>query len=266
MQLHCDFIGVINTNKLVKFDTPHQPIDGYDENNTIELYPGRNFELALRDLKGFERIWIIWWFDRNTTWRPLVTPPRGSGKRRGVFSTRSPHRPCPIGITNTPLISIEGRVLTVGNVDLLDKTPILDIKPYIPSIDSFAAQRQGWLDEEADLLEKPAIYNVAISSPAREQIEWLEKNWNLNFMERTISILERSPLKSRTHRITDSRDGIARIAAGAWRLYFKIEDKNVKILRIAPGYPLSLLRKEGFEIIPDWQAQIAFLEYWKIQT
>jgi tRNA-Thr(GGU) m(6)t(6)A37 methyltransferase TsaA len=263
MLLSCSPIGIIHTNKHVKFDTPHQPEDGYDEHNTIELYPGHNYELALRDLEGFDRIWIIWWFDRNTTWRPLVTPPRGSGKRRGVFATRAPHRPCPIGMTSVPLISIEGRILTVGNVDLLDKTPILDIKPYISSIDSFPDQKHGWLDEESDLLEKPLSYYVALSDHASQQIDWLEKNWGIHFIQRTISILERSPLRSRTHRIASPRAGISRIATGAWRVYFKIENTKVEIIRIAPGYPMELLKKDGFEVIPDWQAQISFLENWE---
>jgi tRNA-Thr(GGU) m(6)t(6)A37 methyltransferase TsaA len=262
--MQCTFepIGIIHTNKNVKFDTPHQPIDGTEENNIIELFPNRRLENGLKDLIGFQRIWVIWWFDKNPNWRPLVTPPRGSGKKRGVFATRSPHRPCGIGMTAVPLISIIDRKITVGNVDLLDKTPILDIKPYISEIDSFPNQKQGWLDEEILELNKPVTYQISISKLAEEQILWLKNIWNIDFISKAKSILERSPQRNRTNRITSPKDGVSRLSSGAWRVYFSVKENTVNILSVGSGYPLELLVKEGFEIIPDWEAQIKFKEKW----
>lgn len=112
----------------------------------VVLEPGHNFEQALEDLDGFSKIWLIYWFDRNENWKPKVLPPRGPAVKRGVFATRSPHRPNPIGLSLVDLIEIKGRTLYLGNVDLLDKTPILDIKPYLPYAEAFPEAKAGWLE------------------------------------------------------------------------------------------------------------------------
>ena len=122
-------IGVIRTGMTSKFDAPHQPTAGEEEQSVIELYPGMEFEKALLDLKGFEYIWVIWWFHKNLHWRPKVLPPRGDSVKRGLFATRSPHRPNPIGISAVRLIDVEGLQVKIGNCDLVNETPILDIKP-----------------------------------------------------------------------------------------------------------------------------------------
>ncbi len=262
MQFVCEPIGVIHTAKVVKFDAPHQPTDGINEHNVIELYPGRLLEQGLKDLQGFERIWLIWWFDRNPNWRPLVTPPRGPAKRRGVFATRSPHRPSPIGITAVPLISIEGHRLVVGNTDLLDRTPILDIKPYISVIDSFPDQRQGWLEEVEGELEKSPCFQVALAAEARVQVEWLQREWGVEFISKTIEILRRTPHRSRIHRISAPRDGVFRLSSGGWRVFFKVEELEVTVLRIASGFPKRVLLAEGYEVVPQWEAQRAFQTRW----
>lgn len=265
MHLVCEPIGVIHTAKIVKFDAPHQPTDGIDEANVIELLPGHRFEDGLKDLAGFERIWLIWWFDRNRNWRPLVTPPRGPAKRRGVFATRSPHRPNPIGITAVPLRSIEGSRIIVGNTDLLDKTPILDIKPYISAVDSFPNQRAGWTSEVDAALDQPARYDVKLSSLASEQIEWLRSTWGIEFISRTSEILRRAPVRSRALRISAPKEGVHRLCSGGWRVFFRVESFQVTVERIAPGFPQRLLQAAGFEVIPHWEAQLAFGERWGLE-
>jgi len=247
----------------VKFDAPHQPSDGRSERNVVELFPGRRLEEGLKDLKGFERIWLVWWFNRNSNWRPLVTPPRGPAIRRGVFATRSPHRPAPIGITSVQLLGIEGNKIFVGNTDLLHGTPILDIKPYISSVDSFPDQRAGWLDECRVELDKPVCYTVVMSYLACEQMEWLKAEWGIDFFTKARMILERTPERSRTHRITAPKDGVFRLSSGGWRLFFTVEGKTVTVIGVAPGFPQHLLVQEGFEVIPDWEAQLAFMNRWK---
>ncbi|MBL9174575.1 MAG: SAM-dependent methyltransferase, partial [Verrucomicrobiales bacterium] len=81
-------IGFLRAAKQVKFQTLHQPDEAVDENNVVELLPGCGFDRAVSDLAGFTRIWLLSWFHRNTTWRPMVMPPRGPSRRRGLFSTR----------------------------------------------------------------------------------------------------------------------------------------------------------------------------------
>ena len=97
-------------------------------------------------LKGFERIWLIFAFHRSEGWKAEVRPPRGGGKR-SVLATRSPHRPNAIGLSAVELIGIEPGALRVRGIDLLDATPILDIKPYVPYADAFPDSRAGWIDQ-----------------------------------------------------------------------------------------------------------------------
>lgn len=251
-------IGFIRTGKRLKFETPHQPRDSDEERNVVELLPGRGYEQALRDLAGFDRIWLVWWFHRNTTWRPVVLPPRGSAKKRGVFATRSPHRPNPIGLTAVRLLGIEGRRLTVGNVDLLDGTPILDIKPYIPEIDAFAQSRAGWLEE---IETGPPLFRITRTTLAEEQIAWLSHNHGIAFAERADAILSRSPSPHKTRRIVRSGEGF-RMGCGAWRIYFEVEHEEVIVQRIAPGYPERALQSPDYTRIPDREAQAAFRARW----
>jgi tRNA-Thr(GGU) m(6)t(6)A37 methyltransferase TsaA len=140
-------IGYLRTTANKRYEAPRQP--GSSEvvlPGRIVLEAGHNFEQALEDLDGFSKIWLIYWFDRNENWKPKVLPPRGPATKRGVFATRSPHRPNPIGLSLVDLIEIKGRTLYLGNVDLLDKTPILDIKPYLPYAEAFPDAKAGWLE------------------------------------------------------------------------------------------------------------------------
>jgi len=100
---------------------------------------------ALQDLDGFERIWLIYAFHRSEGLRSTVKPPRG-GPKRGVLATRSPHRPNAIGLSAVELVRVEGRTLHLRGVDLLDGTPVLDIKPYVPYADAFPDAGAGWID------------------------------------------------------------------------------------------------------------------------
>jgi tRNA-Thr(GGU) m(6)t(6)A37 methyltransferase TsaA len=260
--LICQPIGIIHTSMRLKFDAPHQPENSVSSQSIIELYPNQNFEKGLKDLEGFERIWLIWWFHKNPNWRPLIIPPRGTGQRRGVFATRSPHRPNPIGITSVPLISIDGRKIVVGNTDLLDQTPILDIKPYISSIDAFSDQQQGWLSEVQEEFSKPPQYLVTTSNIAKEQIKWLLEEWQIDFISKATTILERAPERSRSNRIRSAREGVFRLSSGGWRVFFTVEALNVCIQRVGPGYSIERLKEPGYEIIPDWKAMLIFGEKW----
>ena len=134
-----------------RIDAPHQPsvIEGTETGalaqariEFIEGFP----EQAYRDLQGFERIWLIFAFHRSEGWKAEVRPPRGGGKR-SVLATRSPHRPNALGLSAVELIGIEPGALLVRGIDLLDATPILDIKPYVPYADAFPDSRAGWIDE-----------------------------------------------------------------------------------------------------------------------
>jgi tRNA-Thr(GGU) m(6)t(6)A37 methyltransferase TsaA len=133
-----------------RFGTPQQAsaVDS-DSDAVLELDAERIPVTALSDLAGVERIWVLSVLHRSGTWGPLVRPPRGARVRRGLFATRSPDRPNPLGLSAVRLLRVEGHRLHVRGVDLLDGTPILDIKPYIPYADAFPTSRAGWIDEIA---------------------------------------------------------------------------------------------------------------------
>ena len=251
-------IGYVRSGKRLKFDAPHQPDREADETNLVVLATGRQFDLALQDLAGFDRIWLVSWFDRNQTWRPRALPPRGPAKRRGVFATRSPHRPNPIGLTCVRLLAIDGLTLTVGPLDLVDGTPILDIKPYILTVDSFPDSSLGWIgDVEAQISQSPR-YDIELAELASRQIEWLQDQLNIDFTERAFSLLSLDPRPHRTRRILHLGDDRYRIACGPWRLFFTVHGQTVFIESVGKGYSDESLVAEGWGKIPDRDAQLAF--------
>lgn len=255
-----DPIGLIHTGKMYKFELPHQATESRAPHGIVELFPGRNFEAALSDIEGFSHIWLIWWFHRNTTWKPKVLPPRGERQKRGVFATRSPHRPNQIGITAVPLLRVEGLKLYVGPCDLLDGTPILDIKPYLPSVDSIPDSRAGWIEELEKELTQSEPYEVQLSARATEQIEWLQTEWGIEFYSAARGILSVNPNPHRSRRIVKIPDGSYRISCGAWRLFFERDGRRVKIISVACGYPQGKVREGGD--IPHREALLAFHEKW----
>jgi tRNA (adenine37-N6)-methyltransferase len=109
----------------------------------LEILP--QFEAGLQDIEGFSHLVVLWVFDRAEGFELLASPP-ADNRQHGVFATRSPQRPNPIGLTTVELVRREGRRLHVRGVDMLDGTPILDLKPYLSSI-PVEKLRRGWLTE-----------------------------------------------------------------------------------------------------------------------
>jgi tRNA-Thr(GGU) m(6)t(6)A37 methyltransferase TsaA len=144
-------IGQVHSPYLRRIDAPHQATvvagteSGHAAEATLELDPALPEE-TLRDLEGFSRIWVLFAFHRSHGWAATVRPPRGPRVKRGVFATRSPHRPNAIGLSCVELVAVEGRTLRIRGMDLLDGTPVLDIKPYVPYADAFPEARAGWID------------------------------------------------------------------------------------------------------------------------
>ena len=146
MQMQFTQIGTIHS----RFKNPEgallQPAFDETETGTVEVLP--QFADGLRDLDGFERIWLLYWLHLAPPVRLRVTPFRDTVER-GVFASRAPCRPNPIGLSCVRLLRMEGNVLFIGGVDALDGTPLLDIKAYVPEYDAFPASNAGWLDQRA---------------------------------------------------------------------------------------------------------------------
>ena len=145
-------IARIRTPYPTKFGVPRQPglVDALE--STVVFEPEYRHPDAVRGLEGFEYVWLIWEFSHNQrdTWRPTVRPPvLGGNKRMGVFATRSSFRPNGLALSSVKLLRVEltesrGPVLHVGGADMVDGTPIYDIKPYIPAYDCHPEAQTGW--------------------------------------------------------------------------------------------------------------------------
>lgn len=137
-------IGVINSPFKQPKGTPIQSAFAGGAAGTVTI--SEEFREGLKDLEGFERIWLLYYFDRSPEARLLVTPFLDT-EQRGIFATRSPARPNPIGLSCVRLIRIDGCTLHAEDIDVVDGTPLLDIKPHVPRFDHFDAKRAGWFDE-----------------------------------------------------------------------------------------------------------------------
>jgi tRNA-Thr(GGU) m(6)t(6)A37 methyltransferase TsaA len=136
-------IGFVSTPYKETSDIPKGLGTRHEAEGVITILP--DFELGLTDIEGFSHLFVIWEFDRTQHFELLGTPP-ADNRKHGVFATRSPRRPNPIGLTVVELLHRNKAELHVRGVDMLDGTPILDIKPYLSSI-SAESLRRGWLAE-----------------------------------------------------------------------------------------------------------------------
>lgn len=176
-------IAVIRTDFPEKFGIPRQSGIVKNLKGRIVFEPEYRDVSALRGLDSYSHLWLIWEFSENVgkKWSPTVRPPRlGGNKRMGVFATRSPFRPNPIGLSCVKIEEIcqngkEGTVIYVSGADMLDGTPIYDIKPYIPYTDSHPEALGGFSDEVNGDLLKVEIPNELESKVDSETLTSLKK-------------------------------------------------------------------------------------------
>ena len=237
-------IGFVRTGLESKAEAARQPAAATGAQGRIELLPGRNFEHALDDLAGWEFIWVIFWFHLSPGWRPKVLPPRSTSGRKGVFATRSPHRPNPLGMSAVRLERIDGLTLHVGDVDMVDGTPVLDIKPYAAYTDAYPGARNGWLEGAADAglagssaapIDPLAGYTVTMDSLAVAQADWIEARTGLAIQQRIRDTLALGPEPHPYRRIKREGDTL-RLAVKEWRVQFTVAGRAVRVLDIASGY------------------------------
>jgi tRNA (adenine37-N6)-methyltransferase len=138
-------IGTIRTPFMQSEGTPIQPRFAEGAMGTVEIQ--EEYAEGLEGLAGFDRIWLIFWCDRAKE-PNLKVKPYMSEKTCGLFSTRAPSRPNPIGISCVRLLEVDGNQLRVADVDMLDGTPLLDIKPYAPRFDNYEVENCGWMDKD----------------------------------------------------------------------------------------------------------------------
>jgi tRNA-Thr(GGU) m(6)t(6)A37 methyltransferase TsaA len=135
-------IGVLRSAQRLHHEAPRQSGLGRGASGVIELRQG--LQNALADLHGFSHLWVVFWCHLARGWKSRVQPPRDRVKR-GVFATRAPQRPNPIGLSCVRLVAVHARRIEIADHDLLDGTPVLDVKPYLPYCDSVPAAAIGYV-------------------------------------------------------------------------------------------------------------------------
>ena len=186
-------IARIHTDFPTKFGIPRQSglVDALEA--TVVFEPDYRIPEAVRGLEEFSHIWLLWQFSASEGWSPTVRPPRlGGNQRLGVFATRSPFRPNPIGLSSVRLTAVEhhptlGPVLHVAGADLMDGTPILDIKPYIPYGDCHPDATGGFTDRRAR-----QVLEVTLEEPWRSLVP-------PNRLEALTGVLAQDPRPSYQH-------------------------------------------------------------------
>ncbi len=144
-------IGVIRTPFKDLKEMPIQPIGAKGIQGTIEIEP--EYVDGIKDLEGFSHIFVIYHFHFSQGYS-LIIKPFMDDDLHGVFATRAPKRPNPIGISVVRLVRVEGVILHIKDVDMVDGTPLLDIKPYVPEFDALKAERIGWLFKKVTKVHK----------------------------------------------------------------------------------------------------------------
>lgn len=187
-------IGYIQTPFKQRFGIPHQPGISESAKGIIFLENNPDYLTAIKRLSDFSHIWIIFVFHNHggNKWKPSIRPPRlGGAEKVGLFASRSPHRPNPIGISAVKLDHIlidDDRVqIHVSGVDLLDGTPILDIKPYIPLADKIDHANQGW----ADIPVKK--YPIEITDVAESTFKKIEEDAQIEIRNFAIEMIQLDP-------------------------------------------------------------------------
>jgi tRNA-Thr(GGU) m(6)t(6)A37 methyltransferase TsaA len=218
-------IAKIHTEFPTKFGIPRQSGIIESLQGTIVFEPEYRNPEAMRGLEEFSHLWLIWEFSEavRDTWSPTVRPPRlGGNVRKGVFATRSPFRPNPIGLSSVRLEKIEmdpklGPVLHVSGADLMDGTPIYDIKPYIAYTDSHPDAISGFAS-------KPAEYLLEVTIPD----ELLEKIPETQ-RESLISVLAHDPRPQ----YQDDPERVYGMTFGGLDINFKVEEKQLCVIRVS---------------------------------
>jgi tRNA-Thr(GGU) m(6)t(6)A37 methyltransferase TsaA len=246
-------IGVVRSPFHERAAAPRQASAGRDVAGRVELHAGRGYEHALEGLSVWEYVWIVFVFHRNVEqgrgWKAKVLPPR-SDTKQGVFATRSPHRPNPIGMSAVAVERVEGLAVHVRGLDLLDGTPVLDLKPYVAYADSHPEARAGWLEAR----DPAATWDVRFGSDASEELEWLRSR-GVDLIAAIRSVLALGPRPHPYRRIREHAGGM-RLAIKDWRVDFVVAGTCIDVRRVCTGYRAKdLLTEPGLDVHREFVAR-----------
>ncbi|GMW02180.1 MAG: hypothetical protein AMXMBFR84_33160 [Candidatus Hydrogenedentota bacterium] len=222
--MHLEPIGTFHCEAQYPYDAARQPAMAEPTGGHIVLEKGHNYEQALQDIERFSHIWLLYVFHHNPHWKPMVRPPRASSKV-GVFASCAPYRPNPLGLSCVELIAVQGLILTVGPHDLLDGTPILDIKPYLPYADSVPEATCGWVEEVAE-----DAWEVCFALEAERQLAWLERAGVQAIRAFLRQQLSELPFDQQRKRIRPLAGAQWEIAYRTWRIEYGVDEAARKVV------------------------------------
>ncbi len=231
-------IGVVRSPWTAKHEAPRQPAAARGVAGSIVLEPKTGYLHGLEDLELWSHIWVVFWFHLNANWHPKVLPPRSS-KRRGVFATRSPHRPNPLGLSVLKLERIEANVLHVADLDILDGTPVFDIKPYVAYTDAVPAASGGWLTQP-ELGDPGPRFEVQYAPRAALQLAWLEGKSAFDLRASIDDVLTAGPTPHPYRRIR-AKGGFYSLGVKDFRAHFTVAGETVTVFDIVSGYRARVL-------------------------
>ncbi len=223
-------LGVVRCGFEARADAPRQGAVSTELADIV--LDGTPHAVDLLDgLETFSHVWVVYLFDRNgPSDKPKVQPPR-SDQKRGVFATRSPHRPNPIGLSLVELVSIEGATVRVRGVDMLDGTPVLDLKPYLAYADSAESASAGWLDERG-----PKSVPVHFEDEPKATCAFFHERTGIDVERAVRTILEAGARPHAYRRIKTTPDGQSVLAWKSLRFAFSQSTEEVRVTRAFSGY------------------------------
>jgi tRNA-Thr(GGU) m(6)t(6)A37 methyltransferase TsaA len=251
-------IGVVQSELSHRYETPRQGVLAGNNLSVIKLNPKNNFQQALKYLDGFDRIWVIYQFHLNTNWKPLISPPRHTRKKVGVFASRAPYRPNQMGMSCVKLEKVEGLNIYITESDMLDGSPVIDIKPYLPYSDSFPDAATGWVKNDYE-----NKYDVVLDQKAELKCNWLKDNADINLINFSRLQLEFSPTDTSRKRVSvDSENNSFILAYRTWRINYSVSEveKKVFINQIQSGYSKAELKLTDEDKYNDKVLHIAFIK------
>ena len=224
-------IGVLESCFQEKFGTPRQPQLVPGAWAKLRIYPQYAPEHSLAGLSGFSHVWLLSWFHLNTnkTFHPKIHPPRLKGGKIGVFASRSPHRPNPVGLSLAKLERVENDTLYLSGLDLVNGTPIFDVKPYLSASDRADAALAGWTESSAF----PEL-KVVFSPLALKDIRVIESSGRRNFKSLVADTLRHDPRNARD--LAQMKDGMD-LGFFLWNhdVHFAVTGDTATVLRVETG-------------------------------